>query len=36
MPDDVVWAWTQNDVSPSNMGVRDYMQVGFSVVGYWE
>lgn len=36
MPDDVVWAWAQSDVSPSNMGVRDYMQVGFSVVGFWE
>jgi len=34
--DDVVWAWAQKDVSPSNMGVRDYMQFGFSVVGYWE
>jgi len=34
--DDVVWAWTQSDVSPSNMGVRDYMQVGFGIVGYWE
>ena len=36
MPEDVVWAWANADVSPSNMGVRDYMQVGFNVVGFWE
>lgn len=35
MPEDVAWAWTQEDPRPSNMGVRDYMQVGLSVTGFW-
>jgi hypothetical protein len=34
MPEDVVWAWCQKDPSPSNMGVIDFMQVGFDVTGY--
>lgn len=30
-PDEVLYAWTKDDIWPVNMGVRDYMQVGFSV-----
>jgi hypothetical protein len=34
MPDDVVWGWTSQDLRPSNMGVRNYVQVSMSVTGY--
>lgn len=30
-PDEVLYAWTDDNISPSNMGVRDLMSVGFSV-----
>ena len=36
MAEDVAWAWVQNDPSPSNMGIRDLMQVSLNVTGYWE
>lgn len=30
-PDEVLYAWTNEDIAPSNMGKRDYMQVSLSV-----
>ena len=36
MPEDVAWVWAQADPRPSNMGIRDYMQVGLDVTGFWE
>lgn len=30
-PDEVLYAWCNDDISPTNMGIRDLMQVGFSV-----
>jgi hypothetical protein len=35
MSEDVGWAWTQEDPAPSNMGIRDLMQVSLNVTGYW-
>ena len=31
---DVAWAWTSRDVSPSLMGVRDYLSVELPVTGF--
>jgi hypothetical protein len=28
---DVVYGWTNDDIKPANMGIRDYMEVGFSM-----
>ena len=33
-PEEVAYVWTDSDIVPSNMGVRNYMQVDFSVTGY--
>ena len=30
---DVAYCWTNDDIAPSNMGIRDLMQVGFSMSG---
>lgn len=30
-PDEVLYAWCNDDIQPSNMGKRDLMQVGFAV-----
>ena len=35
MPDDVAWCWTEKDLRPTLMGVREYMQVDLAVTGYW-
>ena len=32
-PSDVGFGWTDDNISPNNQGVRDYMSVGFSFVG---
>ncbi len=34
MPDDVAWCWTSADPRPTNMGIRDLVQVGMTVTGY--
>jgi hypothetical protein len=34
MPQDVAWAWVNNDVSPENMGVRNFVTMSLEVVGY--
>ncbi|HEV8035854.1 hypothetical protein [Yoonia sp.] len=31
---DVAWAWAQGDVSPQNMGVRNFVTMGMQVTGY--
>lgn len=36
MSEDVAWCWVQDDPAPSNMGVRDLMQVSLNVTGYFE
>lgn len=36
MAEDVAWCWMQEDPSPSNMGLRDLMQVSLNVTGYFE
>jgi hypothetical protein len=33
-PLETVMCWTQEDIRPSNMGVRDFMEVSFSADGY--
>ena len=30
-PNEVLYAWTTDDIRPSNMGIRDLMEVGFKV-----
>lgn len=32
--DEVLYGWTNEDIQPVNMGVRDLMQVSFNVIGY--
>lgn len=32
-PLEVLYCWTNSDISPTNQGVRDFMSVGFSVQG---
>lgn len=32
-PNEVGYVWTTSDISPSNMGIKDYMQVSLSVEG---
>lgn len=32
-PDEVGYVWTSSDINPSNMGVKDYMEVSMSVSG---
>jgi hypothetical protein len=32
-PNEVVYIWTTEDVAPSNMGIRDFMQVNLAVQG---
>lgn len=34
MPDDVAWAWSQGDVRPQNMGIRDFVSVGLDITGF--
>lgn len=34
MPYDVAWAWAAGDVSPSNMGMRNFVSVDMSVTGF--
>ena len=34
MPESVAWCWTDQTPTPSNMGVRDLMQVSLDVTGY--
>lgn len=36
MAEDVAWAWVQNDPRPSNMGIRDLMEVSLDVTGLWQ
>lgn len=33
-PEEVAYVWTENDIQPSNMGIRNYMQVDLTVTGY--
>jgi len=33
-PDEVVYAWTNGDIAPSNTGTRNLMSVGMSIIGY--
>ena len=33
-PNEIAYAWTSNDIKPSNMGILDYMDVSMSVEGY--
>ena len=33
---DVGWCYTESDVSPSYMGIRNFMSVGLDVTGFWE
>jgi hypothetical protein len=34
MPYDVAWAWASGDVSPQNMGLRNFVTFGMQVTGY--
>lgn len=34
MPESVAWCWTDQTPTPSNMGVRDLMQVSLDITGY--
>jgi hypothetical protein len=34
MPDDVAWAWTSRDMRPTNMGIRNLVEVSLPVTGY--
>jgi hypothetical protein len=34
MPQDVAWAWVQNDVAPENMGIRNFVSFSLEVTGY--
>ena len=34
MPQDVAWAWSAGDVSPQNMGLRDFVTFGMQVTGF--
>jgi hypothetical protein len=34
MPQDVAWAWAAGDVSPQNMGLRNFVTFGLSVTGF--
>jgi hypothetical protein len=34
MPYDVAWAWAAGDVSPQNMGLRNFVTFGMQVTGY--
>jgi hypothetical protein len=34
MPYDVAWAWAQGDVSPQNMGMRNFVTMGMQIVGF--
>lgn len=36
MPESVAWCWTDETPAPSNMGVKDYMQVSLSIIGFLE
>lgn len=33
-PSEMVYAWTDEDIRPSNMGIRDFMQVGWKMKGF--
>lgn len=35
-PEDVAYTWTGDNIHPTNMGILDYMQVGFSIDGFRE
>ena len=35
MTDDVAWGWSDSDPKAEIMGIKSYMQVGFSVSGLW-
>ena len=34
MPQDVAWGWAGGDVSPQNMGLRDFVTMGMQVTGF--
>jgi len=34
MPESVAWCWTDQPPAPSNMGIRDFMEVTLDVTGY--
>ena len=34
MPYDVAWGWASGDVSPQNMGIRNFVTVGMQVTGF--
>lgn len=36
MPESVAWCWTDESPTPSNMGIRDYMQVSLGITGFLE
>jgi hypothetical protein len=36
MPESVAWCWTDETPQPSNMGIRDYMQVSLNITGLLE
>jgi len=36
MPESVAWCWTDQTPEPSNMGLKDYMQVSLAITGYLE
>jgi len=33
-PTEAAYVWTDGDIRPSNMGIKDYMQVDMNVIGY--
>lgn len=36
MPESVAWCWTDQAPAPENMGLRDYMRVSLSIIGFLE
>jgi len=36
MPESVAWCWTDDTPTPSNMGIKNLMQVSLSITGYLE
>jgi hypothetical protein len=36
MPESAAWCWTDESPTPSNMGVRDYMEVTLNITGFLE
>jgi hypothetical protein len=36
MPESVAWCWTDDTPTPSNMGIKNLMQVSLGITGYLE